>query len=114
MVEDIEIIFSPVCEIANLNRCVNLRSLTLINVGLKKISNLACVGRSLERLCLPENELTRMEGLYLPNLRELYLQGNQICRLEGLDGCPKLQRLWLTDNRLVKIEHLQVSEKEEQ
>jgi Leucine-rich repeat (LRR) protein len=102
----VEIIFSPVFEIANLNRCVNLRSLTLIGVGLRRLSNLACVARSLERLCLPENELTRIEGLYLPNLRELYLQSNQICRIEGLDGCPKLQRLWLTDNRVVKLENL--------
>ena len=107
VLEDVEIIFSPVAEIANLNRCVNLRSLTLINVGLRRLSNLACCGRSLERLCLPENEITRMEGLYLPNLRELYLQGNQIGRIEGLDGCPKLQRLWLTDNRIVKMEQLQ-------
>lgn len=106
VLEDVEIIFSPVAEIANLNRCVNLRSLTLIGVGLRRLSNLACVARSLERLSLPENELTRIEGLYLPNLRELYLQSNQICRIEGLDGCPKLQRLWLTDNRIVKLENL--------
>ena len=105
--EDIEIIFSPVCEISNLNRCINLRSLTLIKVGLRRLSNLSCCGRSLERLCVPENEITRMEGLYLPNLRELYLQSNQISRIEGLDGCPKLQRLWLTDNRIVKIENVQ-------
>ena len=106
VLEDVEIIFSPVYEIANLNRCVNLRSLTLIGVGLRRLSNLACVARSLERLCLPENEITRIEGLYLPNLRELYLHSNQICRIEGLDGCPKLQRLWLTDNRIVKLENL--------
>lgn len=105
-VEDIEIIFDPIAEIANLNRCVNLRSLTLINVGLQRISNLACVGRSLERLALIENRISRIEGLYLPQLRELYLQGNSICRIEGLEACPRLQRLWLMNNRIVKIENL--------
>jgi hypothetical protein len=106
-VEEIEVIFNPICEMSNLDRCVNLRSISLIGVGLKRISNLACVGHSLERLSLSENALTKIEGLYLPNLRELYLHNNSICRLEGLEGCPKLQRLWLTENRIVKLENLQ-------
>lgn len=105
-VEEIEVIFNPISEIACLDRCVNLRSLSLIGVGLKRISNLACLGHCLERLSLSENALTKIEGLYLPNLRELYLHMNSICRIEGLENCPKLQRLCLMENRIVKLENV--------
>jgi len=106
-VEEVEIIFNAIAEISNLDRCINLRSLSLIGVGLKRISNLACVGHCLERLSLSGNAITKIENLYLPNLRELYLHQNAICRIEGFEGCPKLQRLWLTENRIVKLENLQ-------
>ena len=80
-VEEVEIIFNAIAEISNLDRCINLRSLSLIGVGLKRISNLQCVGHCLERLSLSENAITRIENLYLPNLRELYLHQNSICRI---------------------------------
>ena len=104
-VEEVEIIFNAIAEISNLDRCINLRSLSLIGVGLKRISNLACVGHCLERLSLSGNAITKIENLYLPNLRELYLHQNAIWRIEGFEGCPKLQRLWLTENRIVKLDN---------
>ena len=63
-VEEVEIIFNAIAEISNLDRCINLRSLSLIGVGLKRISNLACVGHCLERLSLSGNAITKIENLY--------------------------------------------------
>ena len=71
-----------------------------------QVSNLAPVAMTLERLCLVDQKLTRMEGLRLPCLRELCLQQNQISSIEGLDECPRLQRLWLYGNKISRIEGL--------
>ena len=106
VVEDIEIIFNLVHELADLDACYNLRTLTLISTQLRSISNLACVGHSLEKLSLVNQQLTKIENLYLPNLRELYLQKNRIKRLEGFEGCPKLRRLWIFSNDIRVIENL--------
>ena len=106
VVEDIEIIFNLVHELSDLDACYNLRSLTLISTQLRSIDNLACVGHSLEKLALVNQELTKIENLYLPNLRELYLQKNRIKRLEGFEGCPKLRRLWCFSNDVRVIENL--------
>ena len=57
-----------------------------------------------ERLCLCDQGITRMECLELPNLRELLLHQNALTRMEGLDGCPRLQKLWLASNKIPRIE----------
>jgi Leucine-rich repeat (LRR) protein len=106
MIEEIEIIFGPVNEIDCLDGLSNLRSFTLVNCGLQRISNVSCVGHTLEKLCLMDQGLTRMENLLLPQLRELMLQQNGITRIENLEGCPKLQKLWLFDNKISKLENL--------
>ena len=42
-----------------------------------------------------------MEGLdMLVNLKKLYLEKNNISRLEGLSNCKKLEELYLSKQRL--------------
>jgi hypothetical protein len=79
----------------------------VIQTGLHEIGGLMPVGHSLMRLVITEQKISRMENLYLPNLRDLLLHCNEIVRIEGLDRCPKLQRLWLFSNRIAKIENLE-------
>ncbi|EQC29384.1 hypothetical protein SDRG_12847 [Saprolegnia diclina VS20] len=102
----IEIIFGVFEAIGGLDGCVNLCSLTLLNCRLQRISQLAPVSLTLTRLCLSDQELTRIEGLALPNLRQLLLDRNRIRVIENLDGCPKLQKLWLSHNCLTTIANL--------
>lgn len=104
--EEIEIIFNTVTRIGGLERCRSLRSLTLIDCNLKKISDLEPVSRTLVRLCLCDNALKKMAAIRLPVLRELFLHQNSITKIEGLEGCPQLQRLWLFSNRISVIEGL--------
>ena len=79
---------------------------------------------TLTRLCLCNQNITVMEGLQLPNLKQLLLQQNQITKIEALEGyvlmimmmaivltdqhnrCPKLQKLWLYSNKIKVIENL--------
>jgi len=42
----------------------------------------------------------------LANLQVLYLDSNQISKIEGLDKLTSLQRLYLNDNQITKIEGL--------
>ncbi|KDO34407.1 hypothetical protein SPRG_01543 [Saprolegnia parasitica CBS 223.65] len=102
----IEIIFGVFETIGGLDGCVNLCSLTMLNCRLQRISQLSPVSLTLTRLCLSDQELTRIEGLALPNLRQLLLDRNRIRVIENLDGCPKLQKLWLSHNCLTTIENL--------
>ena len=105
-IEHIEIIFGSFEELGALEGCTKLRSLTVINAGMTRISALQPVASTLEKLCLCDQGITRMEGLALPNLRELLLHQNALTRIEGLDGCPRLQKLWLFSNRIAKLEGL--------
>jgi Leucine-rich repeat len=105
--EEIEIIFNTVQELGGLERCSSLRSFSLIDCNLQKISNLVPVARTLVRLCLCDNAIKKMENLQLPVLRELFLHHNRISKISGLEGCPQLQRLWLFSNRIGALENLQ-------
>lgn len=77
-----------------------------IDNGMSKISNLAPVSMSLQILCLCDQNITIMENLDLPNLRELYLHRNQIRKIDGLGGCPRLSKLWLSQNEIDDISDL--------
>jgi Leucine-rich repeat len=105
--EEIEIIFNTVHELGGLERCTSLRSFSLIDSNLQRISHLAPVARTLVRLCLCDNAIKKMENLQLPVLRELFLHHNRISKISGLEGCPQLQRLWLFSNRIGALENLQ-------
>lgn len=39
----------------------------------------------------------------LPNLRRLFLTGNEICVIEGLENCTMLEELILEDNRIKQV-----------
>jgi len=58
----------------------------VINCRLQGLSNLQPVANTLTRLCLIDQEIKKMEGLYLPNLRQLLLNQNQIQIIENLQG----------------------------
>jgi outer membrane lipopolysaccharide assembly protein LptE/RlpB len=105
--EEIEIIFNTVHELGGLGRCNSLRSFSLIDSNLQRISHLAPVARTLVRLCLCDNAIKKIENLQLPVLRELFLHHNRISKISGLEGCPQLQRLWLFSNRIGALENLQ-------
>ncbi|DAZ99913.1 TPA: hypothetical protein N0F65_011836 [Lagenidium giganteum] len=104
----IEVIFGHYehVDVHALRQCWNLRNLTMINTKLTRIANLHPVRDSLLHLCLANQAITTMEGLDLPNLRQLYLQQNRIDRIEGLSSCRKLQKLWLYGNRISLVENL--------
>ena len=104
--EDIEILFTSCHEIANLHDCKSLKKLTMLDNGLKKISNLSPVSRTLTSLCLCDQDISRMDYLELPALRELFLHRNKIIEVADLGGCPRLKRLWLFQNRIAKIHGL--------
>ena len=78
-----------------LHNCYSLKSLILINNGLKKISNLMPVSITLKHLCLCDQNITKMENLFFPNLTELYLYRNKIRVIESLQFCPRVRKLWL-------------------
>jgi hypothetical protein len=43
----------------------------------------------------------------LPNLRDLFLTGNSIQKIDGLSGCPNIENLLLGSNQIQKVEGLQ-------
>jgi len=105
--EEVEIIFQPIAKLGGFDNCSQLRQLSIISTGLKEISNLEPLAPTLVELCLTDQQLTRISGLNLPNLRRLFLHRNKIKKIENLDGCPRLESLWLSSNQISKIENLQ-------
>ena len=72
--DEIEIIFGNFTEVGGLTPCSQLQALTMMKTNLLQISNLQPVSMTLERLCLCDQSITRMENLQLPVLRELLEQ----------------------------------------
>jgi hypothetical protein len=103
---ELEVLFNTFDEIGGLDDCSNLLKLSLLDNGLKQISNLSPVSLTLTSLCICDQDINRMENLDLPRLKNLYLHRNNIEHISGLSGCPRLQKLWLFQNRLTKIENL--------
>ena len=86
-----------------------LRRLTLIRNGL---AELPCLGgacrRTLTRLCVVHQELASADGLGdLPALEEIVLSENRIERFVAPVGCPALRRLWLDRNQLGRLEGME-------
>ncbi|KAL1020523.1 hypothetical protein UPYG_G00001160 [Umbra pygmaea] len=82
-----------------------LESLNLIGNGIQKMSGLQYHRLSnLVTLELRGNKLETTDGIYLPNLRRLYLAQNVIKRLEGLDKLERLTTLHLRDNQLETLD----------
>ncbi|ESN95107.1 hypothetical protein HELRODRAFT_179696 [Helobdella robusta] len=64
---------------------------------------------SLEVLHLGYNGIKDLQNLqlnFIPSLRALFLQGNEIARVEGLYGCHKLEELVLDKNRIRSLDEL--------
>jgi hypothetical protein len=53
------------------------------------------VSITLKHLCLCDQNITKMENLFFPNLTELYLYRNKIRVIENLQFCPRVRKLWL-------------------
>ena len=85
-IEELEILFLTCDEISSLQHCRNLKVLSMLDNGLKRISNLTPVSNTLIKLCLCDQLIVKIENLDLPNLKELYLHRNRIEHIEGLKG----------------------------
>ncbi|CAK56731.1 unnamed protein product (macronuclear) [Paramecium tetraurelia] len=85
----------------------NLRSLTLINVGITIIEGLDELSK-LEELNLNENSITKLNGLKgIVNVKSIYISHNAIQKIEGLENLTKLETLWLCDNKIDAIQNLE-------
>lgn len=59
---------------------------------------------NLHTLELRGNKLESTAGIYLPNLKNLYLAANIIKTIEGLDRLEKLTMLHLRDNQISTLD----------
>lgn len=74
--------------------------------------SLLAPSQSLEVVQLGGNNISSIASLQLYrccNLRALFLHENDICRLDGLDGLPKLEELVLDKNRVKHLEALSLT-----
>ena len=102
-IDELEILFTTIKEIGGLDGLVSLRKLAMLDNGLIRISNLSPVRNTLSKLTLCDQDISVIEGLDLPNLRELYLHRNCITRISGLERCPRLKKFWIFHNRISDI-----------
>lgn len=107
-IEDLEILFNNFAEISSLVGFPKLRRLACIDNGIKRISNLEPVSLTLQVLNLSDQDISKIENLNLPHLRELYLHRNYIRSVgsSSLSGCPRLKKLWLCQNQITTIDGL--------
>ncbi len=95
------------CLKKNAHKLLDLNSISLCDLGLYKIPAELEMLKALETLGLSNNKIKKMENLNLPNLKKLYLTGNQIECIEGLGKCRKLKFLHLRDNQIPTLNGLQ-------
>ncbi|CAG9334434.1 unnamed protein product [Blepharisma stoltei] len=106
----LEVAFTHISRLDNLHYCYNLQELSLIETGqLVTLSGVERVAHSLEILRIIGCELPAIEPFIneLHQLRELILIRNSITKIENLEGCPLLTKLWLFGNQITKIENLE-------
>lgn len=114
-IEKIELVLEEIINLNGMEIFINLKSLTLINVNIKKIEvfqktlhliiffNKKHLNelKNLTELWLNENFITKLEGLEnLTQLKSLYLCFNQISKIEGLNNLKNLEVLWLCNNSI--------------
>jgi len=92
-----------------LMRMRNLQRLVLIDTKLQRNPQLEQVGSTLTSLTLSkQSQLRDFEvGLSLPNLKELFLIKCGIEKVPDLSGCPRVRKLWLSENKIEVLEHLE-------
>lgn len=97
--------FSGFPRIVGLNYFPYLQYLCIVDQNITKIENLCCP--LLKELWISETKVSQIEGLQgLVELRKLYLYSNQIRRIENLDHLKNLEVLWLSSNDIEEIEGL--------
>ena len=99
-IENIELVLEDMNKISVMCIFKNLKTLTLINLGIASIEGLEDLSK-LENLCLNENLLTKLSGLSkCINLKSLHVSHNQIVSTLGLECNTKLEILWICDNKI--------------
>lgn len=105
-----EIAFTQISKLTNLQYCYNLQELTLIETGpLLSLSGIEHVAKSLQTLRIIGCNLTQIDSSLtsLTNLRELVLSKNNITQIQNLHCCNRLSKLWLYSNQISKISNLE-------
>ncbi|TPX59184.1 hypothetical protein PhCBS80983_g02629 [Powellomyces hirtus] len=91
-----------------------LKEVTLHQYDIEKIENLDLYCRHLEILFLQNNQISKIENLHkLKELKYLQLALNNISKIENLDKCESLEKLDLTVNFVedpLDVEHLKNNE----
>ena len=94
--------------IRNLQNLTKLDVLDLHSNKITKIENISHLSE-LRVLNLANNLITHVEGLNLSglvSLTEINLRRNLIESVQGLSNCPRLQRIFLSNNRIDKFESI--------
>ena len=82
--------------------------LVLLAKNLRKIPNIINNFSQLRNLWLNSNQIVKIEGLdKLDQLKKLSISNNKIKEIEGLKDLVKLEELYLNNNQIVKIEGLE-------
>ncbi|KAI8825985.1 uncharacterized protein EV422DRAFT_148800 [Fimicolochytrium jonesii] len=92
----------------------SLREVTLHQYDIEKIENLDLYCRHLEILFLQNNQISKIENVHkLKELKYLQLALNNVSKIENLEGCESLEKLDLTVNFVedpLDVESLQGNE----
>ncbi|ESL05679.1 hypothetical protein TRSC58_06662 [Trypanosoma rangeli SC58] len=104
----LEVFLLSTSELPQLRLFPYLTVVKIIHVGLESMRSLSYLYH-VEELWLNENNIRKIEGLQqMQRLRRLFLQGNTIEDMEGIPYLPQLQELWLCGNQLRHITRLNV------
>ena len=58
----------------------------VLNNGIQRISNLSPVAMTLTSLCICDQDISAMENLELPMLRDLFMHRNKLKKMGSLSG----------------------------
>ncbi|RNF26502.1 putative leucine-rich repeat protein (LRRP) [Trypanosoma conorhini] len=99
----LEVFLLSTPELPQLRLFPYLTVVKIIHVGLESMRSLSYL-HHVEELWLNENNIRRIEGLHqMQRLRRLFLQGNRIETMSDIPHLPLLQELWLCGNQLRHI-----------
>jgi len=92
--------------IYNVNKCINIFSLTFNEVNIFELPNLDNLKKLKTLICIYTN-ITRIPNLdSCINLKNLKCFNNNLIELPNLDLCNKLENLFISNNNLIKIPNL--------
>lgn len=115
-VSELELLFTTFEELGGLEETPRLERLCLIDNGLRKVSNMEVISRTLRSLTICDQPLTSIEAnsFCLPVLQELHIHRNHLTNVSGLSSCPQVRKLWIFQNELDSLDGIQaLSELEE-